>query len=82
MSEKQDDGKDSPIRNFFLDFGRSLVDGFRETLLWVLVGAIVGGLALGGLGAFYFGWSGLGIGFLVGAVAGGLASLWFASEAI
>ncbi|MGB5257076.1 MAG: hypothetical protein WBN07_17570 [Woeseiaceae bacterium] len=81
MSEKPGEENDSPLRSFFLDFGRSLVDGLRETLLWVLVGALVGGLALAGLGGYYFGWSGSGIGFLVGAVAGGLASLWFASEA-
>lgn len=82
MSEKQTDNAASPIRSFFAEIGRSLVDGAKETLLWLLAGAAIGALALGAAGAYYFGWSGFGIGLLVGAIAGALVSLWLSSEAL
>lgn len=80
MSEKKIHETRQPTRGFFAELGRSLAEGAWETLRWVLVGAVVGAVALGGVGGYYFGWSGFGYGFLVGAVVGGLASLWLASE--
>lgn len=80
MSENKSDKTSSPTPGFFVELGRSFADGAWETLRWVLVGAVVGAIALGGAGGYYFGWSGFGYGLVVGAVIGGLASLWLASE--
>ena len=80
MSEKKVDETGAPDRGFFRELGRSLANGVWDALRWILVGGILGAIALGSAGGYYFGWSGLGIGLLVGAIAGALAALWLASE--
>ena len=57
-----------------------MIEDAKSTLLWTLGGAVTGALILGGLGAFYFGWSGFGIGLLAGAVVGILVVWWFAAQ--
>lgn len=82
MSEKEPGNPESPIRGFLGEFGRSILQGIKESLGVALVGAVIGAAVLGGFGAKYFGWSGFGIGLAAGAVIGGLVFWWLYASAI
>ncbi|MHC4938654.1 MAG: hypothetical protein ACYTHK_06770 [Planctomycetota bacterium] len=49
-----------------------LAEEAKSWLLWALAGAIVGAVLLGGIGAYFAGLKGLGIGALAGAALGGI----------
>ena len=80
MSEKEPSHSDSPDHGFLREIGRSLLDDAKSSLLWTLGGAVTGALIVGSLGAYYFGWSGLGIGLMAGAVIGILVVWWFGAN--
>ena len=50
---------------------------FKEYLWWFIVGAVIGGILLGGFGLYFFALKGLGIGLVVGAILGGIGLLLF-----
>ena len=80
MSDTDADKAGAPETSFLGSIFRALWDGVKETLGWVLAGAVVGALALGGLGGYHFGWPGLGMGLVAGAVIGGILFLWFSAQ--
>lgn len=51
---------------------QELADEARSWLRWAVAGAAIGAVILGGAGMYFFGWKGLGIGALAGAVVGGV----------
>ena len=53
-------------------FGSALAGEFRRWLLW---GAVLGAIVVGGAGLYFFGLEGLGIGLLAGAAIGGIGAL-------
>ena len=80
MSDKEPSPTESPHHGFLREVGRSVVDEAKSSLKWTLGGAVTGAVILGGVGAYYFGWSGLGIGLVAGAVIGILVVWWFAAQ--
>lgn len=62
-----------------------IVEGVKEGLVeeagrwlkWAFGGALLGALVLGGLGLYWFGLTGLGIGAAAGAVLGGFGAWLF-----
>lgn len=76
MTDQETDKAESPNPGILGTIGRSIAEGARNSLRWAAVGAIIGALLLGGLGGYYFGWSGLGVGLLAGAVIGALVFWW------
>jgi hypothetical protein len=66
-------------------FSQGLVKEFRQearsALRWARNGAIVGAVVLGGIGLWYFGLVGLGIGAGIGAVVGGVGAFLLYSDA-
>ena len=63
------------------EVGSHVASELRSWLRWTLWGAAIGAVALGAVGLWYFGTTGLVIGALVGAVAGGLGGLVFYYQA-
>ena len=68
------DGHMSELLDELRDEARSEA---KTWLRWVLGGAIVGGLLVGGGAAYFFGMSAFVYGGLIGAVSGGLGALLF-----
>ena len=80
MSQEEPRHSNSPNQGFLREMGRSLLDDAKSSLRWTLGGAVTGALIVGGLGAYYLGWSGFGIGLVAGAVIGILVVWWFAAQ--
>ena len=66
----------SPDRPHDESLAKEIRDGLAEEakswVRWAIAGAIVGAVLLGGIGAYFAGLKGLGIGALAGAVLGGI----------
>ena len=62
------------VGRFFVDVGKGLLDDLGLSFRWALWGAMIGAVLLGGTGFWYFGWEGLGLGLLAGAVLGGVGA--------
>lgn len=69
-------GKKGFIKELGRDVGKDLLRETVTTLKWAMGGAIVGAVALGGIGFWKFGTTGLAIGAVAGAVVGGAAGFW------
>ncbi len=82
MTEQEPEKSDSEWPGFWAYVGRSFADGAKESLRWFLIGAVIGAVVLGGVGAYYFGWTGLGIGLIAGAVIGGIGLWWMYMSAL
>ena len=87
MKEDQERSKGSPgsredmraegfVKETAREVGKELFNQSKLTLKWALGGAVVGALALGGVGFWFLGLSGLGVGALIGAVLGGFVGGW------
>ena len=76
MTEQEKENGDS----FLKQMGQSALDDAKSTLKWLLIGAGIGAIVLGGAGGVFLGWTGLLYGAAAGAVFGALATLWLMSE--
>ncbi len=68
-------------KGFAKEVGEGLVNEGRTWLLWGLVGAILGAVALGITGAVFLGFVGFVLGAVIGAVAGGIGAVVFYMQA-
>ena len=69
-------GTENFIKELSRDVGKDLLRETGTTIKWVLGGALLGAVVLGGLGFWTFGVTGLAIGAIVGAVVGGVIGGW------
>ena len=87
MKEDEERSKGSPgpqediqsegfVKETAREVGKELISQSKLTLKWALGGAVIGALALGGVGFWFLGISGLGFGALIGAVLGGFLGGW------
>jgi hypothetical protein len=54
-----------------------VVEFARSSVKWILGGALVGAVVVGVVGMVLFGWTGLAIGAVAGAVGGGIGAWLF-----
>ena len=66
---------DKTATKIYRHVGDAVKEEAREWALWAKVGAVIGGVGLGGVGAYYFGWIGFGIGLAAGSIIGAIL-LW------
>lgn len=77
---KEDSEEPGSMGSILKDAGRSAVNEAKSTFKWLLGGAAVGALIVGGAGGFFLGWTGLGYGLIAGAVIGAFVTLWLMAE--
>jgi len=73
---KEDIQSEGFVKETAREVGKELISQSKLTLKWALGGAVVGALALGGVGFWFLGMSGLGVGALIGGVLGGFLGGW------
>ena len=69
-------GTEGFLKELGRDVGKDLLRETGTTLKWAVGGALVGGVALGGIGFWKFGVMGLAIGAVAGAIVGGAVGFW------
>jgi hypothetical protein len=62
-------------QGFVKEVAKGLVKEVGVTLKWGLWGALLGAIALGGIGFWKFGFTGLWVGALAGALVGGIGAI-------
>jgi len=74
--DQQQPAKHRFIKELGRDVGKDLLRETGTTIKWTLGGALVGAVALGGIGLWKFGVTGLAIGAVSGAMVGGAVGFW------
>lgn len=74
--DQEQPAKHGFIKELGRDVGKDLLRETGTTMKWTLGGALVGAVALGGIGFWKFGIAGLAIGAVAGAAVGGGIGFW------
>lgn len=70
---------DFDIRSLLAGAGRKLISDFKNQVkivsIWGMLGAVIGGLLLGGAGVYFLGWSALAVAAGIGSCLGGIGAV-------